>query len=62
MEAEPSVWHQLIRFTEAVHLYASVNRFSSCCVKSLAACRPLGAEAATRLVHGAASWHSGRDN
>ena len=24
--------------TEAVHLYASVNRFSSCYVKSLAAC------------------------
>jgi hypothetical protein len=28
----------LIRFTEAVHLPVSVNRFSTRCVKALAAC------------------------
>jgi hypothetical protein len=60
-----------MRFTEAIHLSASVNRFRAGLVKGFRAGRakglprpgvPLGSELPLGSCHGVASWHGGRDN
>jgi len=54
---------RLIRFTDPIHLLASVNRFSTGGVKGL---RPPAGRRAPELpvgfCHGVAGWHGGRDN